>query len=222
MGIDIFTLNKAKRYTNLVALGLASATVDDVNKSITFTLAADGSQHTIHFDQPKDGVSITNISIDANNNLVCTMSDGTEYKSKIDLLDNVYTKTETDTLLLDKAEKNHNHDSAYASKDTEHEHSNKEALDKFGVNDGGKLTFNGDVVTPEASDLSDYLKKTDAQDTYVAKETGKGLSENDFTTDLKDVYDKAVEDSHTHTNKSIIDKFSESADGALLYDGQSI
>ena len=63
MGIDIFTLNKAKRYTNLVALGLASATVDDVNKSITFTLAADGSQHTIHFDQPKDGVSITNISI---------------------------------------------------------------------------------------------------------------------------------------------------------------
>ena len=55
MGIDIFTLNKAKRYTNLVALGLASATVDDVNKSITFTLAADGSQHTIHFDQPSNG-----------------------------------------------------------------------------------------------------------------------------------------------------------------------
>ena len=222
MGIDIFTLNKAKRYTNLVALGLASAVVDDTAKTITFTLAADGSQHTIHFDQPKDGVSITNISIDANNNLVCTMSDGTEYKSKIDLLDNVYTKTETDTLLLDKAEKNHNHDSAYASKDTEHEHSNKETLDKFGVNDGGKLTFNGDVVTPEAMDLGDYLKKTDAQNTYVEKETGKGLSENDFTTVLKDAYDKAVEDSHTHSNKSIIDKFSEDSDGKLLYDGQSI
>ena len=83
--LNILTLNSSKNYTNMVSLGLASATVDDVNKSITFTLASDGSQHTIHFDQPKDGVSITNISIDANNNLVCTMSDGTEYKSKIDL-----------------------------------------------------------------------------------------------------------------------------------------
>ena len=145
MGIDVLTLSKSKKYTDMVALGLSSAVVDDTAKTITFTLAADGSQHTIHFDQPKDGVSITNISIDANNNLVCTMSDGTEYKSKIDLLDNVYTKSETNTLLLDKAEKNHNHDSAYASKDTEHEHSNKETLDKFGVNDGGKLTFNGDA-----------------------------------------------------------------------------
>ena len=222
MSLNIFTLGSSKTYTNLVALGIGSAVVDDVNKSITFTLAADGSQHTIHFDQPKDGVSITSISIDADNYLVCTMSDGTEQKAKIDLLDNVYTKAETDTLLLDKAEKNHNHDSAYAAKDTEHEHSNKETLDKFGVNDGGKLTFNGDVVTPEAMDLGDYLKKIEAQNTYVAQETGKGLSENDFTTVLKDAYDKAVDDSHTHTNKSVIDKFSESADGALLYDGQSI
>ena len=169
-----------------------------------------------------DGVSITSIDIDSDNNLVCTMSDGTEQKAKINILDNVYTKSETNTLLLDKAEKTHNHNDLYASKDTEHEHSNKETLDKFGVNDGGKLTFNGDVVTPEAMDLGDYLKKTDAQNTYVEKETGKGLSENDFTTVLKDAYDKAVEDSHTHSNKSIIDKFSEDSDGKLLYDGQSI
>ena len=223
--LNIITLGSSKNYTDLAALGLTNVVVNDTDKTISFTLVADGSTRTLHFNQPsdgKDGVSITNISIDANNNLVCTMSDGTEYKSKIDLLDNVYTKTETDTLLLDKAEKNHNHDSAYASKDTEHEHTNKETLDKFGVNDGGKLTFNGDVVTPEAMDLGDYLKKTDAQNTYVAKETGKGLSENDFTTVLKDAYDKAVEDSHTHSNKSIIDKFSENSDGKLLYDGQSI
>ena len=70
MGIDVLTLSKSKKYTNMVALGLSSAVVDDTAKTITFTLAADGSQHTIHFNQPKDGVSITNISIDANNNLV--------------------------------------------------------------------------------------------------------------------------------------------------------
>ena len=81
MGIDIFTLNKAKRYTNLVALGLASATVDDVNKSITFTLAADGSQHTIHFNQPsdgQDGISVTGISDKGNGVFTLLFSDGSE------------------------------------------------------------------------------------------------------------------------------------------------
>ena len=81
MGIDIFTLNKAKRYTNLVALGLASATVDDVNKSITFTLAVDGSQHTIHFNQPsdgQDGISVTGISDKGNGVFTLLFSDGSE------------------------------------------------------------------------------------------------------------------------------------------------
>ena len=81
MGIDIFTLNKAKRYTNLVALGLASATVDDVNRSITFTLASDGSQHTIHFNQPsdgQDGVSVTGISDKGNGVFTLLFSDGSE------------------------------------------------------------------------------------------------------------------------------------------------
>ena len=81
MGIDIFTLNKAKRYTNLVALGLASATVDDVNKSITFTLASDGSQHTIHFNQPsdgQDGISVTGISDKGNGIFTLLFSDGSE------------------------------------------------------------------------------------------------------------------------------------------------
>ena len=35
---------------------------------------------------------------------------------------------------------------------------------------------------PEAPDLSGYLKTEDAQQTYVAKVEGKGLSTNDFTT----------------------------------------
>lgn len=46
---------RAKNYTNMVSLGLASAVVDDTAKTITFTLASDGSQHTVHFSQPSDG-----------------------------------------------------------------------------------------------------------------------------------------------------------------------
>ena len=232
MGLEILTLGSSKTYTRESLLGLGalkgapctikSITEVDGGQKVTFEWTGTSGTKQTSSITVSDGVSITSIDIDSDNNLVCTMSDGTEQKAKINILDNVYTKSETNTLLLDKAEKTHNHNDLYASKDTEHEHSNKETLDKFGVNDGGKLTFNGDVVTPEAMDLGDYLKKTDAQNTYVEKETGKGLSENDFTTVLKDAYDKAVEDSHTHSNKSIIDKFSEDSDGALLYDGQSI
>lgn len=78
MGIDVFTLSKSKKYTDMVALGLSSATVDDVNKSITFTLASDGSQHIIHFDQPKDGVSVTGVSDKGDGTFSLLLSDGSE------------------------------------------------------------------------------------------------------------------------------------------------
>ena len=79
--MDVISYAMAKKYTNMVALGLASATVDDVNKSITFTLAADGSQHTIHFNQPsdgQDGVSITGVSDKGNGVFTLLLSDGSE------------------------------------------------------------------------------------------------------------------------------------------------
>ena len=79
--LNIITLGSSKTYTNMVSLGLASATVDDVNKSITFTLAADGSQHTIHFNQPsdgQDGISVTGISDKGNGVFTLLLSDGSE------------------------------------------------------------------------------------------------------------------------------------------------
>ena len=79
--MDIISYSMAKKYSNMVALGLASATVDDVNKSITFTLAADGSQHTIHFNQPSDGhdgISVTGISDKGNGTFTLLLSDGSE------------------------------------------------------------------------------------------------------------------------------------------------
>ena len=79
--MDIISYSMAKKYSNMVALGLASATVDDVNKSITFTLASDGSQHTIHFNQPsdgQDGISVTGISDKGNGVFTLLLSDGSE------------------------------------------------------------------------------------------------------------------------------------------------
>lgn len=42
---------------------------------------------------------------------------------------------------------------------------------------------------PEAPDLSGYLKSEVAEETYVAKEEGKGLSTNDYTTEDKNKLD---------------------------------
>ena len=78
MGLNILTLGSSKTYTNLVALGISSAVVDDTAKTITFTLAADGSQHTIHFNQPSDGVSVTGISDKGNGVFTLLFSDGSE------------------------------------------------------------------------------------------------------------------------------------------------
>ena len=63
--------------------------------------------------------------------------------------------------------------------------------------------------------------KVNNWDNKVDKVPGKGLSENDFTSTLKSNYDNAVTNSHTHTNKTVLDNFSES-DGQLLYSGESI
>lgn len=41
----------ANNFTKLVAFGFTSVTIDNVAKSITFTLAADGSQHVLQFDE---------------------------------------------------------------------------------------------------------------------------------------------------------------------------
>ena len=114
MGLNILTLGSSKTYTNLVALGISSVVVDDTAKSITFILASDGSRHTIHFDQPsdgQDGVSVTDIDVNKNNQIVCTMSDGTIINAgeiKIDSssleLDNYYTKKDSDELYISKTD----------------------------------------------------------------------------------------------------------------------
>lgn len=44
-----------------------------------------------------------------------------------------------------------------------------------------------------------------AKGKFVAKETGKGLSTNDLTATLKSNYDTAYTNSHTHSNKSVLD-----------------
>ena len=64
-------LIQAKAFAKKVALGITSIAVDNTNKTITFTLLADGSQHTLQFDelstaitkQIKADIAIGNVTV---------------------------------------------------------------------------------------------------------------------------------------------------------------
>ena len=71
--MDIITLALAKKFATKVAAGFSSVEVDGMD--IIFTLN-DGSQVTLTVPEPEDGVSVTDLDIDNNNNLICTLSDG--------------------------------------------------------------------------------------------------------------------------------------------------
>lgn len=71
--MDIITLALAKKFATKVAAGFSNVEVDGLD--IIFTLN-DGSQVTLTVPEPENGVSVTDLDIDSNNNLICTLSDG--------------------------------------------------------------------------------------------------------------------------------------------------
>ena len=64
----------AKAFAKKVAVGLTSVNVDNANKTITFTLVADGSQHTLQFDE---------LSTTLTRELVATITQGNIYPGKV-------------------------------------------------------------------------------------------------------------------------------------------
>lgn len=88
-----------------------------------------------------------------------------------------------------------------------HTHSNKIYLDKISEDGSGHITYNGESVVPDI-DWDDVINKPfeDLSNDFTVTEGTLSIS-----TDIK----------HTHINKTVIDKFSES-NGTLLWDGSKI
>ena len=72
--MDIITLALAKKFASKVAAGFSNVEVNGLD--IIFTLN-DGSQVTLTVPKPADGVSVTDMNIDDDGSLICTLSDGT-------------------------------------------------------------------------------------------------------------------------------------------------
>lgn len=77
--MDLFTLalakGFAKSYADKLALGITSVRVEDT--TVYFTILDTGEEVSVTLPTPKDGVSIENVVLNADNTITCEMSDGT-------------------------------------------------------------------------------------------------------------------------------------------------
>ena len=76
--MDIITYSLSKKIAASAVSGVQSMSVDGTTLNIDTN---DGQRLQMVFPQPKDGVSVTDIDVNANNQIVFTMSDGTEFIS---------------------------------------------------------------------------------------------------------------------------------------------
>lgn len=110
MAIDITSMILAKGYANQIALGIGNMRVEGT--TVYFTIAETGEEVSVKLPTPelgKDGISIVDVNVNKNNQLICTMSDGSTIvageitidSSKLNL-DNYYNKNQSDELYIQK------------------------------------------------------------------------------------------------------------------------
>ena len=76
--MDMISYSLSKKIAASAVSGVQSMSVDGTTLNIDTN---DGQRLQMVFPQPKDGVSVTDIDVNANNQIVFTMSDGTEFIS---------------------------------------------------------------------------------------------------------------------------------------------
>ena len=112
MSLSIFTLASGKSYSNQMALGIGNMRVEGT--TVYFTIAETGEEVSVTLPTPepgKDGISIVDVDVNKDNQLICTMSDGSKIvageitidSSKLNL-DNYYNKNQSDELYLHKGD----------------------------------------------------------------------------------------------------------------------
>jgi len=79
MAIDKKAYATSKVYTNQVALGISSMRVE--GNTVYFTIIDTGEEVGVTLPTPADGASITEVDVDENNYLICTLSNGSTVKS---------------------------------------------------------------------------------------------------------------------------------------------
>ena len=193
--MDIITYALSKKIAAHALSGVQSMSVSGQTLTIN---TKDSGVLTMTFPTPKDGVSVTDIDVNANNQIVFTMSDGSEFISgkiptvKGDKGDPGFSPTITEN--AGNTDKIYKLDITTA--DSTFTTPNLKGADGQGGTGGGEeniidsISVNGINVTPDENKNVDIIVPTVT---------------NDLTDELKSSYDEAVAAKHTHDNKTVLD-----------------
>ena len=186
--MDIVSYALNKKIAEHAVSGVQSMSVEGQNLIIN---TKDSGVLTMTFPTPKDGVSVTDIDVNANNQIVFTMSDGTEFISgKIPTVkgDAGFSPTITENV--------GNTDKIYKLDITTVDSTFTTPNLKGGAGGSGEenkidsISVNGINIAPDENKNVDITVPTVT---------------NDLTDELKSLYDDAVTEKHTHDNKTVLD-----------------
>ena len=209
--MDIVTYKLSQKYADKVAAGFSSVRVDGLN--IIFTLN-DGKTATVAVPAPKDGVSITNVSLNQQNHLICTLSDGTAIDAglvpqgvdgrdakingvntlTIEAGDNITLDQEGNILTINSIGGGSGGTSNYNALTNKPKINNVELRGNKSLNDLG-IQPAGNYITKAVNDLENYYIKTE---TFTKQEVNNLISAI-TTMDIQVVQTLPVQDISTTT-----------------------
>lgn len=91
--MEVITLKSSKNYTNQVALGIGNMRVEGT--TVYFTINETGEEVSVTLPAPadgKDGVSVVNVTMDAEHQLFFVLSDGSQIAAGKGILTNALPK----------------------------------------------------------------------------------------------------------------------------------
>ena len=186
--MDIITYALSKKIAAHAVSGIQSMSVNGQTLTIN---TKDSGVLTMTFPTPKDGVSVADIDVNANNQIVFTMSDGTEFISG--KIPTVKGDAGFSPIITENAD---NTDKIYKLDITTADSTFTTPNLKGGAGGSGEenkidsISVNGVNIVPDENKNVDIT---------VPKVT------NDLTDELKSSYDDAVTAKHTHDNKTVLD-----------------
>ena len=186
--MDIVSYALSKKIAEHAVSGVQSMSVEGQNLIIN---TKDSGVLTMTFPTPKDGVSVADIDVNANNQIVFTMSDGTEFISG--KIPTVKGDAGFSPIITENAD---NTDKIYKLDITTADSTFTTPNLKGGASGSGEenkidsISVNGVNIVPDENKNVDITVPTVT---------------NDLTDELKSSYDDAVTEKHTHDNKTVLD-----------------
>ena len=186
--MDVISYALSKKIAEHAVSGVQSMSVNGQTLIIN---TKDSGVLTMTFPTPKDGVSVADIDVNANNQIVFTMSDGTEFISG--KIPTVKGDAGFSPIITENAD---NTDKIYKLDITTADSTFTTPNLKGGASGSGEenkidsISVNGVNVAPDENRNVDITVPTVT---------------NDLTDELKSSYDDAVTEKHTHNNKTVLD-----------------